>query len=116
MQYDVRRAEGARGPWKVETRAYSYALCGVEGAELLAYHWHPETEEEGRRVREPHLHVRDPRAPRWPLRKAHLPTGRVALEDVVVLAIELGAKPLRRDWRVVLVRTRAAFHRWRTWG
>jgi hypothetical protein len=64
----------------------------------------------------PHLQVRDPRAPRWPLRKAHLPTGRVALEDVVALAIELGAKPLRRDWRTVLVQTRAAFHRWRTWA
>jgi hypothetical protein len=37
------------------------------------------------------------------LGELHLPTGAIRLEDIVALAIEeLGAEPLREDWRVVL--------------
>lgn len=117
MQYRVERAEGARGPWKVRTLAYSYVLHRHDGPELLAYHWHPGTAEAGHRVPFPHLHVNNPEAPRWVLGEAHLPTGRVALEDVLRLVIvELGAKPRCKDWRTVLTSTARRFADWRTWG
>jgi hypothetical protein len=56
------------------------------------------------RVTEPHLHVQGEREiAGQPLGKLHLPTGEIRLEDIVALAIEeLGAEPLREDWRAVL--------------
>ena len=68
---------------------------------------------EGRsRVTWPHLHVYDASiGPASLLSKAHLPTGRVALEDVIQLAIiEFGVQPRSRhneNWGDVLRETRA---------
>ncbi|MGI8553416.1 MAG: hypothetical protein ACR2PL_21930 [Dehalococcoidia bacterium] len=43
------------------------------------------------------------------LTAAHLPTGWVALQDVLRLAIEaFGVRPLRPDWDAVLTRTLVA--------
>jgi hypothetical protein len=37
------------------------------------------------------------------LQKAHIPTGRVELEDVLLLAIrEFGVRPRRDDWEEIL--------------
>ena len=50
-------------------------------------------------------------------KSAHLPTGRIALEDVVRCVItQLGVIPLRPDWEAILAETQAAFQQWRTWG
>jgi hypothetical protein len=44
------------------------------------------------------------------------PTGHVALEQVLRLAVaELGVKPLRTDWSEVLGGTQTAFEEWRSW-
>jgi hypothetical protein len=113
LQYRVVEATGERGPWKVSTVAYNYEFVrqSEDGEErILAYHWHPDG---GSSVKGPHLHVLDPAGP---LRKAHLPTGRVALEEVLRVAIsELGVKWLRSDWRRVLNKSQKAFEDWRTW-
>ena len=47
----------------------------------------------------------------------HLPSGRVALEDVLEMLLEeLEVRPRRDDWRETLERTRAEFERVRTWA
>jgi hypothetical protein len=94
----------ASGAWTVVPKAYYYAFwLSEEGKrELLAFHWHPE--DEGA-FTAPHLHVGsgglgiDPLfSPRW-----HVPTGLIALEDVVRFAIsQLGVKPLKSDWQTAL--------------
>jgi hypothetical protein len=116
MHYRVVRAEGARGPWKIETAAYSYSIREAPDRELLRYDWHPAMKEEGRAVAHPHLHTSAGGvAGKW-LHKAHLPTGRVALEDILQLLLtDLGVRPRRDDWERVLARTRIAFMQWRTW-
>ncbi len=104
-----------RGPWKVHTAAYWYSLGDEQGQEVLAYHWHPD----GRsRITWPHLHLGHlALGGGGPLTsRAHLPTGRVAVEQVLRLAIEeLRVEPRRDDWQAVLTEAEAAFERWRTW-
>lgn len=114
-QYRVREDEGPRGPWRVSTAAYRYTLSDAEGREILAYHWHPWP---GMRVTWPHLHLEaGAQVGRQDLARAHLPTGRVAIEDVLALAIaELGVRPLRADWREVLDESLEGFRLWRTWA
>jgi hypothetical protein len=72
-----------------------------EGPEIVAYHWHP-----GRRspIDFPHLHLgAGSGVDREELHKAHLPTGRVELEDVLLMAIqEFGVRPRREDWEEIL--------------
>lgn len=88
------------GGWEARVVSYFYAFEHA-GNELLAYHWHPQGHS---RVTEPHLHVRSEREIEGrSLSKLHLPTGAIRLEDIVRLAVEeLGAEPLREDWRAVL--------------
>jgi hypothetical protein len=93
-EYDI--TQTADGAWLVHVVSYFYAI-EHEGAELIAYHWHPRGSSP---ITDPHLHIRADMhvGARW-LGKAHLPTGTIQLEDVVALAIrELGAEPLREDW------------------
>jgi hypothetical protein len=66
---------------------------------LSAYHWHPA----GRSpIVLPHLHLGgDVARPKFTT--VHLPTGRIALEEVLRFAItELDVRPLRGDWATVL--------------
>ena len=115
MRYRIVRAEGERGPWKVSTAAYEYTFTGVDGREVLAYHWQPGG---ASHVDSPHLHlgagsgIADPR-----LASAHLPSGRVSLESIVRLAIEaFGVTSLRgREWPTILERGERAFNAWKTW-
>ena len=115
QHYRVVEYEGARGPWKVSTVGYYYVLSGPDEREVIAYQWHPV----GRSpVTFPHLHLGFGAAIGYPqLADAHLPTGRVPLEQVLRLAInDFGVQPLRDDWRDVLDTTQAAPEEWRTWG
>lgn len=96
--------EGSEG-WEAHISAYFYALADTAGCELLAFHWHPAGPSP---VRTPHLHVgAEVRVgDRW-LPKVHIPTGPVALQDVLALTIEeLGAEPIRDDWALILDQTR----------
>lgn len=100
------------GPWRVETTGYVYAILDGAGQEMLAYHWHPAAA-----TTWPHLHI-GPAAGDLtpPLSTAHLPTGRrVAVEQVLRLAVELGAEPTRDDWEEVLEESLASFEQWRRW-
>jgi len=135
--YQITRAEGG-AVYRVTTAAYFYALDdvadpGAVAREILAYHWHPDVRlADGTRIAYPHLHINRGAirldiadgvriAPasnllRADLAKAHLPTRRIALEDVVRLAIEqFGVEHLRGDWDAALRASRESFRRERTW-
>jgi hypothetical protein len=95
--YRVR--EGSDG-WEVEVVSYFYVFAR-HNEDVIVYHWHPY----GRSpIRRPHLHVLADLqiGERW-LGKVHLPTGFVAIEDIVTLAIrEPRAEPLREDWEALI--------------
>jgi hypothetical protein len=104
------------GPWRVTTAGYQYSIETNDGEEVLGYHWHPDSLSP---FKEPHLHLGQGaqigRA-EFEAAKAHLPTGRVSMEDFIQLLIEVfDAKP-RRDWKEVLRTTAERFRRYASWG
>jgi hypothetical protein len=116
----VEDAEPGRGPWKVSTVAYYYTVVIPESStapsqEVFGYHWHPQ---ERNAIAYPHLHLYQGAGTLQPyLVKAHLPTARIAVEDVVRCVItQLGVVPLKEDWETIFAETQAAFQQWRTWG
>lgn len=115
QNYRIVPAEGPRGPWKVTTTAYLYTLEEADGLEILSYQWHPSGPSS---VHYPHLHVGQAAGkPRPELQRAHLPTGRISLEQFLWLAIEaFKVRPRRDDRRDVLYRTLQKFEQWRTWA
>ncbi len=80
---------------------YAYSLDDADGREILAYHWDPRRSSH---VRRPHLHLgAGARLGREDLLGSHLPTGFVAVQDLLLFAIrDLGVRPLRPDWESVL--------------
>lgn len=112
QHYRIVEDESPRGPWKVSIAGYLYTLEEPGGHEIITYHWHPFSG-----VPFPHLHLQEGAKVGFaPLRAAHIPTHRVAVEDVLRLAIaELGVRPQRDDWEEVLNTTQGLFEMWRTW-
>lgn len=107
----IQSKEPHRGPWKVRTTAYHYTLEDVDGREILSFQWHPRGVGA---LPYPHIHLRG--AAREELREAHIPTGRVSLEEFLRFGIEAFELRTRRtDWRDVLYRERRRFEQWRTW-
>ena len=105
LQYRVVQGPGQRGLWSPRTVDYVYGLTDAQRREILAYHRHPD----GHPIAWPHLHVGPGSgADQAALsHKAHLPTGRVALEDVVRLAItEFDVPPRRAGWEAALAQAR----------
>lgn len=87
---------------------YAYRLCEPGGREILVYHWHPEGLSS---VTRPHIHLSsrirpiplDPVGLMLPLANHHIPTGQIALADVVrYLIAEAGVEPRRPDWAEIL--------------
>lgn len=115
VQYRIVEDPGPRWPWRIRTAAYEYAIETEDGREVLVYHWHPAANSP---VTFPHVHLGSIALKRDGVldHKDHLPTGRVALQQVVRLAVaDFRAKPLRRDWADVLDQTEAAFRLERSW-
>jgi hypothetical protein len=129
--YRVARPTGA-GRWKVRTAAYFYGFDDDQGRELLAFHWHPEAPEA---VPYPHLHIgpgvvemgslvsaglsAQHNALRPEIQGAHIPTSRIALEQVLALALRhFNVPPLRADWELVFQSALQEFEHsksWHTW-
>jgi len=114
QEYRIVRAEGQRGPWKVTITAYHYTVEEASGTEIISFQWHPTG---SGALPYPHVHLGHAAAVgRAELEGAHIPTGRVALEQVLRFAIEaFKLQPRRTDWRDVLFGTRRRFEQWRTW-
>lgn len=101
MQYRIVEASGDRGPYKVTITAYMYIVDDHRGREVFSYHWQPD----GPKVKFPHLHVEHPA-----FKKAHFPTRRISLEEVLTLLIaDFGVQPLKSDWERVLTGTQQKF-------
>ena len=96
------------------TVAYHYTLQEAEGAEILSCQWHPGAPNS---VRFPHLHIRQAAGPgREELQRAHLPTGRVALENFVrLLIVDFGVPPEKDNWEGELAKSLAEFEEDRSW-
>lgn len=78
-------AEGPdRGRFKVRTAAYLYSLRDGNDLELIAFHWHPESEVSTAKA--PHIHLPRHNQP-FDITDWHIPTTRTSLEEVVELAI-----------------------------
>lgn len=96
----VRADAPAEGVARVD--GYRFELARADGRTMLAYHWHPMGISP---ITWPHLHLGGTLAG-IDLSKAHLPTGVVALRDVLRFAVvDLGVEPLRGDWETVLAAT-----------
>src|SRR2546427_10373337 len=80
--------------------------------DVLGYHWHPQ---ERNAIAYPHLHLHHGAGTlQHNLADAHLPTARIAIEDVIRCVItQQGVVPLRDDWEAILAETQAAFQQWR---
>jgi hypothetical protein len=91
----------ARERWATRTTTYYYTLNDMAGREIISYHWHSEAPGN---VLFPHLHIGAGAKLGWPKPgEAHIPTGKVALHDLLRLAIaELGVRPRRKDWNQIL--------------
>lgn len=101
-----------KGEWKVQTDAYVYHvfLGEDEADQLFAWHWHPSIRPGC------HLHV-GPRIGRSrALYRLHVPTGRVAFEEVLRFLIdEFDIRRARKDWNDILSDSQARFEAFRTW-
>ncbi len=111
-----------RERYRVSITGYYYALVRADtradpgtdrGSELLAFHWHPESAEGGPHVVTfPHLHIDSSVLREQALAKMHIPTGRMAIEDILRLAIrDFKARPLDRGWEQRLQETAAELER-----
>lgn len=120
LRYQVVPSERSDNGWKIRTTKYIYEIADERGDSLFEFHWHPDGSS---RVTTPHLHIRPSLKVAVEVQdlyrkvtKSHIPTGRVALEQVVrFLIAELDIVPLRDDWEKVLQATEDRFKDWRTW-
>jgi len=112
MRFQIREASGERGPWKVSTKAYYYAIQNDKGEEILSYHWHPNVP-----PRYAHMHLSQGSKVIGGLRKAHFPTRRICLEEVLrFLVEELKVTPLKSNWDKILRDTQNKHEAFRTWS
>jgi hypothetical protein len=109
--------EDVRGQIKVKTAYYSYAIEDEDGEEIIGYHWHPQSVSG---IKYPHLHLGSgAKVGRRELEeaKAHLPTGRIGIEEFVSLLIETFEVDYRRpDWSSVLSKNLRRFMSHASWG
>ena len=106
QQYRVIENPDPREPWQVRTVAYHYTLREIDEGEILSYQWYPNVP---RSVTFPHLHLKHRAMLGRPeFERAHLPTGRVTLEDFVrLLIVDFGIPAVKEDWEQPLEASRA---------
>jgi arylamine N-acetyltransferase len=114
---------------RVKTREYIYQIAHAEDKKALyEFHWHPEKIDrvtlEAKKLEatdkapfpHPHLHVRATDDRFDNLKKRHIPSGRVAFEDILGFIIrECNVKAEKANWEAVLKDTRKEFenkHQW----
>jgi len=105
--YTVTEAE--RGEFAIRTGGYFYGVASdEEGGELVCWHWHQGMTSW---CQWPHLHARTPR------HGDHIPTARVAFEQVVRwLIVEADLPALRHDWAEVLDANEEDWRSRRSWS
>lgn len=86
---------------------YSYALYATADLtdEILVWHWHPDS----RSAAHVHVNARSASSLRS-LRRLHVPTAKIAFEQVARFLIEdVAVSPARPDWAEVLSRGEEQF-------
>jgi len=118
QEHALTPSDGSDVAWRLSTVGYAYTLLLATDTELLAFHLHPFGLSA---VKSPHLHIGNaivakdalegfPRAVAREFGGAHIPTGMVALRDVLGFVIdEFGVTPLRSSWRAILDRADETF-------
>lgn len=95
---------------------YEYAIEVAEtNQEIVAFHWSGRGNGE---VPFAHMHLGHANTVSDPFigPKAHIPTGRVAIEDVIYFLIkELRIHPGTDDWQEILAEVRKPFMDYKTW-
>lgn len=103
--------------YKVKTEAYTYEIMDdATRHELFSFHWEPNAPSS--QIKIPHMHLGfATKGHSLPIdNKAHVPSGRVSVEDVISFLIsELGVPPLRLDWKDTIATTRQAFMTYKSW-
>jgi hypothetical protein len=101
--YQIVKAAGHRGPWKVKTLGYQYTLLDQQNREIVSYQWHS-----GHPVA--HIHVSGP------YRYVHFETGRIYLEQVLRTAIkEFNVRAKHLDWENILAQRQRNLERHGSW-
>jgi len=100
--------------YTVRTESYVYEVLDlVTKKDVFCFHWEPHS-----KVKYPHLHLGfATKGHGLPLdNKAHILSGRVALEDLVTFLIsDMGVKPLKDNWAGILAAERQKFMSTKTW-
>lgn len=98
------------GSARATTTMYQYQVLD-HAAPLLEFHYHP-----GETVDFCHIHVaHNPRG--WEdFHKVHVPSGRVSLEDVILMLVDDFPVRIKRGGRAVLEANRAEFESNLTWS
>lgn len=118
MNFEVLDRGSSRGGerFKVSTRSYLYSIQQENGEELVSAHWHPTGNS---RVTFPHWHFGGPVLSETGvfLKRAHIPSPRIAFERIIRMAIEdvPGVEPTCDDWRDRLDSTESAFDQYKSW-
>jgi hypothetical protein len=99
------REAPARRRWRVVVIDYAYVFARRDtDQELLVFHWHPHVADKAF----PHVHLETGLGLHRDLVGIHVPTGEMALEDVIRFAIEeLRVRPRVAGWAAILERSRA---------
>ncbi|MBV9761181.1 MAG: hypothetical protein JO340_11505 [Acidobacteriaceae bacterium] len=93
--------------WTIRQERYTYQIVDENAHELFAFHWDPLQD-----IAFPHLHLGfGMRGHQLPIdNKAHIPTGRVSVVDIIsFVMLELRVKPLLDDWQTRLEVARQIF-------
>jgi hypothetical protein len=108
QNYEIVASGDVTRPWKVHTTKYIYRLIGQNDAGIVDYHWHPDNRAD---KAFPHLHATQYGC------KLHHPTGRVLIEDLLLLSVECGAIPLdEAKWLRISRKNLRDFAKGATWG
>lgn len=112
LQYSIiKTGDTGKMAYRCTTKSYAYSILDGDDKRLYDWHWHPFGKSN---FYEPHAHTysTDPLLPP----RAHIPTGRVSLEQVIRFVIDqLGVEPLRNDWDSVLSLNEGLFELHRSW-
>ena len=115
QNYSLLQSSEGEQEWKVRTEGYFYRVDDEDGSEIICYHWHPYRD----LVKYPHMHLKQKGSgiTRPELERAHIPTGRISIETVVLfLEREFGVKPRGERWREKVERNLEIFERHRSWA
>jgi len=102
---------------RVRTCEYIYAILDQDRKALYEFHWHP-TDRAGNPAKYPypHAHIRGTDTRFDALDRKHIPSGRIAFEEVIRFLIEeLGVGPEETNWKAILEETKKKFDAEKSW-